>query len=327
MTSLSSVDPRMPNVFVVGAQKAATTSLASVLASHPDVFMSPIKEPNFFVQASGPDREFTEMLMPYGSSLASVRPRGNGRINSMEAYLRLFDGADGEHVRAEASPTSLPSRNAALAIRQNSPDAKIIAILRNPYDRTYSAYTYFKSIGREPLPSFEDAIAHELSGARDNWVCGFRHIHISKYHWQIQTYLELFGSSRFYPILFDDFKDNPVFVMQGLAKFLGISPFEDIHVPSENKTIALSNPLLARMRAIFMDPSLKRFIPNQLSPKLIVALENARGKVVRAIDSTPGSKFLPLSAAQRVLMSAEFEPEIDKLEVMLSRSLAHWRVK
>ena len=37
-----------PNFFVIGAPKAGTTSLYSQLSRHPDIFMSPIKEPNHF---------------------------------------------------------------------------------------------------------------------------------------------------------------------------------------------------------------------------------------------------------------------------------------
>jgi hypothetical protein len=124
----------LPDFLVIGAQKAGTTALYAYLRQHPGITGPSWKEVSFF------DRHYARGEAWYrGNFPNSLRARG---------------------LVGEASPSYLfhplaPERVAALV-----PDAKLIALVRNPVDRAYSHYQHEVALGREPL-SFEDALAAE----------------------------------------------------------------------------------------------------------------------------------------------------------------------
>ena len=109
-------DPRWPNLFVVGAPRAGTTSLYHYLRQHPEIYMSPLKEPHFFSHSN---------------------PQSDTVVKHQDAYLRLFDAARGEKLRGEASPAYLADPDAPARIKDASPEAKIVAVLREPVSRAF----------------------------------------------------------------------------------------------------------------------------------------------------------------------------------------------
>jgi Sulfotransferase family len=109
---------RWPNLFVVGAARSATTMLWRNLGAHPEIFMSPFKEPHHFADEARPE--------PFPS------------FRDEAAYLELFAGAAGERYLGEASTNYLPSPAAPGRIRERSPDARIVISLRDPVTREHS---------------------------------------------------------------------------------------------------------------------------------------------------------------------------------------------
>ena len=92
---------RLPNLFVIGAMKSGTTSLWQVLRAHPNVYMSPEKEPHYFTYAGQP-----------------IDPAYPARPRTLDAYLALFAGVQDEGVIGEASPSYLAAPEALWRIRQ-----------------------------------------------------------------------------------------------------------------------------------------------------------------------------------------------------------------
>ena len=116
--------PRWPNLFLVGAAKAGTTSLYDALARNPAIFMSPVKEPHYFSRIEpSPERR---AFFPHVADEAS--------------YLELFDGAADEELLGEASTSYLWEPGTAERIREQSPRARILIMLRDPVERAYSQY-------------------------------------------------------------------------------------------------------------------------------------------------------------------------------------------
>src|ERR687894_3261543 len=113
----------MPNFFIIGAQKAGTTSLYYYLKQHPQIYMSPRKEPHFF-------KGMHSELRKSGRGLPPVTDLGD--------YQALFRGVTDEKAIGEASASYLYSPKAPALIKSSIPDAKLIAVLRNPADRAYS---------------------------------------------------------------------------------------------------------------------------------------------------------------------------------------------
>jgi Sulfotransferase domain len=119
-----------PDFLIVGAMKAGTTSLSSWLGSQPEVFVPPIKEPNFFSD----DRVWNKGLGWY---------RG------------LFDEAEPDRMGGEASVAYtdlVGSKVAATRIAQVLPDVKLVLVIRNPVDRLRSHYRHEVLRGRERRP-------------------------------------------------------------------------------------------------------------------------------------------------------------------------------
>ena len=134
----------MPNFLIIGAMKSGTTALYYYLEQHPEIYMSPVKEPNFF---SSQERE---------NAAGAVARIGN--------YRDLFRGVSGETAIGEASHSYLYEPGAAAEIRRYAPEAKLIAILRNPIDRAYSHFLHMVRSGTEPLDDFAQALQEEAAG-------------------------------------------------------------------------------------------------------------------------------------------------------------------
>src|SRR5262249_1979 len=132
---------RLPNFFIVGAPKAATTSLYYYLDQHPDVFMSPLKEPNFFAAELRPENFCDEVRPRIDRELRSRQEylqsdlrekRFGGLVCTWDEYLKLFHNARDETAIGEASPCYLWSASAAVNIAERIPHARIIINLRDP---------------------------------------------------------------------------------------------------------------------------------------------------------------------------------------------------
>src|SRR5579872_6439243 len=137
---------RLPNFFIAGAPKAGTTSLYHYLSQHPQVYMSPLKEPNYFaaeIREDNCDPVVRRRL--YGEQRALRRfldgpmlgPHFSGIVSEWEDYLRLFANATTERAVGEASVGYLRSPTAPSRIAEKIPEAKIIVMLRDPADRAF----------------------------------------------------------------------------------------------------------------------------------------------------------------------------------------------
>src|SRR4051812_26973714 len=118
---LTEAEETWPNFFIVGAQKAGTTSLYFYLKKIPQVYMSPLKEPFYFASNA-------------------VQNNASDVIRDKREYLRLFENARGYIAVGEATPIYLWDQDAPWLIHQTVPHARIIIILRDPIERAYSNY-------------------------------------------------------------------------------------------------------------------------------------------------------------------------------------------
>ena len=141
---------KLPNLFIVGAAKAGTTSLYEYFKQHPQIFMVESdlqKEPSYFCSLVKPSKKY-------------------------KYYLSLFEKATENHVRiGEASTSYLTCPESALRIKEyenkNNLDCRIIIMLRNPVDRAYSLYNWMTQSGYEWCGSFEKALRIEK---KDNQI-------------------------------------------------------------------------------------------------------------------------------------------------------------
>src|SRR5262245_1508584 len=131
-------EPILPNFFVVGTGKAGTTSLYHYLRQHPQIYMSPVKEPCYFASEIRPEN-MASAYVSHIRRLSRNLPRllDDGRpvsplgwvVSEWDDYLRLFRQVAGETAIGEASAAYLWSATAARNIAAAAPDARIIMIL------------------------------------------------------------------------------------------------------------------------------------------------------------------------------------------------------
>jgi Sulfotransferase family len=204
----------LPNFLVIGAQKSGTTALYYHLRSHPQVFMSPVKEPQFFASdLAGPS--------------AGPGDRASYRFQDIDAYRGLFSGVRGEAAVGEASVSYLYSSVAARRIAETIPDARLIAVLRNPVDRAHSNYLHLVRDGREPCRDFAAALAAEDDRRRQGWSANWHYRAKGYYGRQIARYLDVFPRERLRVYLYDDFEERPRVVLDDIARFLAVEPAFD----------------------------------------------------------------------------------------------------
>ena len=169
---MRSQNPPLPNFFIIGVPKAGTTSLFHYLDQHPQIYLSPIKEPTFFAASdllSGGLREHVVRRMERDRSSLQAHLNGpmserfhDRLVSEWADYLQLFRNVQSETATGEASASYFYLPSAARAIRACVPDAKLIVILRHPAERAFSQYLAarwtaparpFASILRPPLPN------------------------------------------------------------------------------------------------------------------------------------------------------------------------------
>lgn len=206
-----------PNLFLIGAPRAGTTTLYATLAGHPDVFAPAEKEPQHYLFAGG-----------HGGHLYSFRGRRRvaaARIcnyASREAYAALY--RKGRHARYRLDGSTIYWAHgyvAALAAAE-CPEARLIVVLREPVARAVSHYHFNVARGEEPA-ALAEAIEEEIQGRRRGWWLG-GYLHSSRYRDRLAPYTRAFGADRICVLDFDRLVTDPESALGRVAAFLDLPP-------------------------------------------------------------------------------------------------------
>lgn len=306
----------LPNFLVVGAPKAGSTALHHGLAEHPDVYMSPHKEPFYFshFEDSPPHPGPGDVQMvPPGGRPTQAREM---IVTRREDYEALFEGAADEKGIGEACPEYLYSAVAAARIRETIPSARCIAIFRNPVDRAYSSYCHLRRDGREPCETFAEALAREPERIALNWHSMWHFREVGYYGRQWQRYVDLFPPDQLYPILHDDLRKDAEATYRGMFEFLGVDPNAPVNLqqrpnrsgtPRSRFLLNLTNGENAMRRVA------KAMVPTRFR-------ESIRQSFMRVnLKSNP-----PLPDAVRAELVETFREDVGHLAKLLNRDLSHW---
>lgn len=187
----------LPNFVIIGAMRSGTTSFARYLRSHPETFISREKELHFFDGVAGRDIDW---------------------------YRKQFAQANGASAIGEATPNYMYDHHALEWMSQLLPEARLIAILRNPVDRAYSHYWHNRARGKETL-SFKEAVGAEPGrlGSADPWTCRtYSYIDRGRYWRQLSRANHYYPSDALHVILFENMVERPVDTYQDVCRFLDI---------------------------------------------------------------------------------------------------------
>jgi hypothetical protein len=296
---------RLPDFFIVGAPKCGTTALASYLRGHPRIFLSPVKEPNYFCFDAP------------GLRVAD-RP---------EAYGRLFAAAQPGQLCGEASTAYLFSSDAVPAILNANAAAKIIVLVRDPLEMVLSHHNQKLHNFEENEPDFETAWRLSAERAKGREVsAGCRapkyldYQAIGRLGEQVRRLKSVVPESQLHAIVFDDLRAHPGAVYRDTLAFLGVATDGRNAFPIVNARKANAWPALARL--------LKR--PPAPLRRLKLAAKRAFpvptkgiGSIVHGLNQRPGERRT-LPAPLRDEMAAAFRDDVALLGELLGRDLSHW---
>jgi Sulfotransferase domain len=219
---------RLPDFFIVGHAKSGTTALYEMLRAHPQIYVPARKEPWYFAS------ELHERTPP--------RPGGTPR--TLEEYSAWFEGAqDGQRI-GEASALYLWSHTAAARIAEVRPDARIIAILREPASFLYSLHLQFIESYIEVEPDFRKAIPLESERREGKsmprhtyWPQALMYSDHVRYVEQLRRYHEAFSPQQVLVLVYEDFRaDNEATVRQVL-RFLDVDDSQPVVQREANPTV------------------------------------------------------------------------------------------
>jgi len=314
-------DPCVPNFFIAGVPKAGTTSLYHYLDQHPQIYMSPIKEPAYFslelrLDNFGADmEEQTRRDMPalreYLDGPMTVK-RFGGPVTEWEDYLRLYRGVRDEIAIGEATVCYLWSATAPRRIAERVPDAKILVILRDPAERAFSHYLQAVGLGITQR-TFREYIEEDLRCRSTKFTLRHPFLEWGNYSGQVKRYRDLFPERNIAIFLYEDYSRNAPAVLREIFEFLSVDPE---FLP--DTTLRHLEPRLLRfeatrsiMTAEGRWQGLRKLVPPAIRHALRPTLLRKRSE-------------LRMDAADRAVLVEYYRDEIRETARILGRDLSGW---
>jgi len=219
--------PPQPDFLIIGAPKAGSTALHEALATHPQLYAAPVKEPKHFLTADRRPDPATH--------------RGPGDAHSAREwvwrradYEGLFAAAPTQSLRFESTPFYLWSQASHPRIAARLPDVKLIAVIRDPVDRAFSNWTHLWADGLEPEPDFRTACRLEPQRIGAGWAPFWRYLDLGRYGQQFASLFQHVDPARVRVVRYRQLIDAPAETLDELCRFLGADTGVLDHLPPSN---------------------------------------------------------------------------------------------
>lgn len=292
-----------PNFLIVGAEKCGTTWLADMLRQHPRAFIPAEKEVHYF------NRKFSDF--PEIKNFNFDKP--------LNWYLKFFAAAQESQIIGEACPAYLWDDSAAARIQAFNPALKILILLRNPAERTFSAYRFWMQRGIYWRIPFRAA----LEGHRELLLKR------SLYFAQVKRYLDLFPREQIRVWITDSADSNMTDVLTQAEDFLALtrlvpaSASQRANVTAEARNLTL-NWLTARVRRAIRGQRL--FVPLLDALRELNLAQKLEGwRVQNKIKSSAPTTITMMTADERSWIQSLLKDDIAQLENLLGINLDHWQ--
>jgi hypothetical protein len=303
---------RLPHFVIAGAPKAGTTALHAALATHPGLFLSPVKEPKYYLTDGRPPSRSDQ--------------RGPGDAHSArewvwrrEDYLALFDGAPPGTVRGESTPFYLYDRAAHARLAADIPGVKVIVVVRDPVDRAHSNWAHLRADGLEPEADFLAAVRLEEQRIAAGWAPFWHYRGLGRYGEQLRDLYRHVPREQVFLLRYRQLVDTPAQTLDRVSDFLGVPTGVAHTVAPENVKPFVGDTARHRLlaRAARAGAALGAYAPPQVwrrvSRPLIAALHAGRA------PRPP----LPVEVRREVL--APLLTDIALLEELTGESFADWK--
>lgn len=307
---------RVPEFFIIGHEKCGTTALWQMLKRHPQIFMPDYKEPRFFA----PETRVRLKRVRDPKQPVFV-PR------TLEAYLAMFADAAPDQIAGEASPQYLRSPTAASLIAEVQPDARVIAILREPVSFLHAYHIQCVQSGLEPERDLLKALALEQprregkriprGSSSPAWLLYSEHL---SYVAQLRRFTAHFPEERVLVLIHDDYRADNQETVRKVLRFLEVDPTK------------ATEPIQGRREEL---KGVRFMLLHRISRKLRFALHNPEraGVLARTVASiTPRPVQMvwrrvvykvppPLDERVTRELRRRFKPEVEALSDYLGRDL------
>lgn len=295
----------IPQFFIVGAPKCGTTALYEYLKDHPGIFLPNVKEPDYFAS------DFNQI----------------SQISTAEEYSNLFKNASDKQIMGEGSVFYLYSQDAIRNILETKPDAKFIAMVRNPVDMFFSLHAQFLYSFWEDEQDPEKAWAlqeERQSGKNIPDLCRepklLQYAEICALGSQLERFIEAVPEEQRLIFVLDDLKNSAADVYASSLEFLNMQHDGKTDFPVINDAKIHHNSKLAfqtRKMTQKLQPvkkALRRIFPN-MSSSLLKPFYDLQSRKIIKKEQNPHFK---------TQLHQAFASEIKTLETLLKRDLSHW---
>jgi Sulfotransferase family len=298
----------LPDFFIAGAPKAGTTALHSALARHPELYLSPVKEPKFFLTDGPP---------PTQGGPGDVRTYRE-HVWRRADYEGLFAAAPAGTLRGESTPFYLYRADAQPRIRELIPTARLIVVLRDPVERAHSNWTHLWSAGLDPIDDFVRACADEERRIAAGWADFWHYQRLGLYGRQLEVLYSAFPREQVMVFRYRALLTDPAVLLDQVCGFLGVREGVLTEVPRENVT-AHPEPT-ARHRAtsgvLRAASAVTSRLPGHPGAGVIDRLERSLQAGARPRQ--------PLTWEQRRALLPAFEADIRLLESLTGEDFSDW---
>jgi hypothetical protein len=311
----------LPNFLIVGAAKAGSTSLYHYLDQHPQVYMSPIKEPCYFASEVRPENFDAEFQAQARRGVLDTQTyirgpmsekRFGGLVTEWEDYIGLFRNVRDEIAIGEASVSYLWSKLAAANIHSRIPKAKIIIVLRNPADRAFSEYHHILTEGRTRA-SFHQYIRAGLRSKSEKVGALYDFLECGLYYQQVKRYLDLFPRDNIRIYFYEDYVARFPLLWRDVLEFLQVdsSFLPDTSLKHLEPRIPRIVSASYFLRKYGIWPRLTKLSPKAIRPLL-------KNVAFRRHSS------LVMNSRDRQCLLSFYQEDIRKLSALLNRDLSGW---
>lgn len=298
----------LPDTFVVGAGRCGTTALHRLLGQHPQIEVGRRKSPNHFA---------TGIPQPEWETPAAVA-MARQWVSDRSEYEALFDRDDNTRAVIDVSPVYLQATVVAERIHSARPDARIIAILRDPAQRAVSHFLGRRRDGIEaPSTSLEDTIRAQATGRLPTEVAFGHYVGAGQYHRFLSPYLDLFGRDRVLVLFHDELLVDPEATLDGIFRFLDVDLGYDVGTGEPdrpNRTGEIRSPVRRWLwtRSNRFRTAIRPLLPDDVRRRV------GQGFLTELQREEASPSLL-------ALVSETLSDDMDRLSAMLGLDLRHWR--
>jgi hypothetical protein len=269
-----------PSFVGIGAQRAGTSWLYNCLLEHPEVYM-PQKEVHYFDKLH--------------------------KTHDINWYTNLFNNTSDKQVTGEITPDYMYHQDTIRALHQNFPDTKLIIILRNPIERSYSAFNLFRAHGRFKNMTFDEALKSEPFLLEQ-----------SLYYEQLENVFRFFNKEQVLIKFYEDITDKPKAFYLSVCEFLKIDP----NFQPRSLTVIKNSSAMSSVQSRFNFPAMQRKIEASIFRKTFQFFKTTKtANLIKLKLVTKKSNIQVSSRTKKTVMN-----DIEELERILELSLTQWKI-